>query len=336
MINITQEEIMQNWSVDNCDTPLLTVSCTAYNQESYIAQTLDGFLMQKTNFPFEVIVHDDASIDKTSTIIREYEKKFPAIIRPIYETENQYSKNDGSISKIMVPLYKGKYIAYCEGDDYWIDEKKLQMQVDFLEENLDYGMCYTNFNIYNQDKKLMEYALFNSGKKVYTPDYNSLDEWIITKGYTAPMTWVLRKSLRDSFESINSCDNTFVMFAHFLAVSKGKCFKNNVTAVYRKLQESASHSKDINKLYMRTINLFETQNKLIRKYNLSKDTKQKCEYNFYTRNWKIFIAMNDVNRIDASLCYQKSYLKKILLKLGKKKNFSHIFKHVYLFARRYR
>ena len=129
MINRTQEEIMQDWGVDNSDTPLVSVRCITYNHEPYIAQALDGFLMQKTNFPFEVIVHDDAGPDKTADIIREYEAKFPKIIKPIYETENQYSKHDGSLGRIVDAACKGKYIALCEGDDYWIDENKLQVQV---------------------------------------------------------------------------------------------------------------------------------------------------------------------------------------------------------------
>ena len=143
MINITQEEIMKNWQGD-INQPVVSVRCITYNHENYIAQALDGFLMQKTNFPFEVIVHDDASPDRTAGIVREYEKKYPAIIKAIYQTENQYSKRDGTIARIMNEACKGKYIALCEGDDYWIDENKLQMQVDFLEKNPEYGMCFHN------------------------------------------------------------------------------------------------------------------------------------------------------------------------------------------------
>ena len=146
MINITQEEIMKNWQGD-INQPLVSVHCITYNHENYIAQALDGFLMQKTNFPFEVIVHDDASPDKTADIVREYEKKYPAIIKAIYQTENQYSKRDGTIERIMNEACKGKYIALCEGDDYWIDENKLQMQVDFLEGNPEYTMCFSNCKV---------------------------------------------------------------------------------------------------------------------------------------------------------------------------------------------
>ena len=117
MINISQEEIMQNWGVENSDNPLVSVRCITYNHEFYIGQALDGFLMQKTNFPFEVIVHDDASTDKTADIIHQYEIKYPKLIKPIYEKENQWSKHDGSLSRIVNFDCKGKYIAFCEVDD---------------------------------------------------------------------------------------------------------------------------------------------------------------------------------------------------------------------------
>lgn len=119
-------------------TPLVSISCITYNHESYIRECLDGFLMQETNFPFEVLIHDDASTDKTADIIREYEAKYPDIIKPIYQTENQWSKRKGGINiRFNFNRAQGKYIAMCEGDDYWTDPLKLQKQVDFLEANED-------------------------------------------------------------------------------------------------------------------------------------------------------------------------------------------------------
>lgn len=123
---------------------MVTIRCITYNHESYIRQCLEGFIMQKTNFRFEAIVHDDASTDGTADIIREYAEKYPDIIKPIFETENQYSKHDGSIARIMDEHMHGKYVAMCEGDDYWTDPLKLQKQVDFLEMNEDYSMCFHN------------------------------------------------------------------------------------------------------------------------------------------------------------------------------------------------
>ena len=120
---------------------LVSVCCLAYNHEAYIRDALEGFVKQKTDFPFEVFVHDDASTDGTAGIIREYAERYPDIIRPILQTENQHSKGVKIISEIICPRMTGKYIALCEGDDYWTDEKKLQRQVDYLEAHPECGIC---------------------------------------------------------------------------------------------------------------------------------------------------------------------------------------------------
>lgn len=121
----------------------VSIICNAYNHEPYIRDALEGFVMQKTTFPFEVLVHDDASTDDTASIIREYEAQYPEIIKPIYETENQYSKQDGSLGRIQYGRVKGKYIAMCEGDDYWTDPMKLQKQYDALESHPELDLCAT-------------------------------------------------------------------------------------------------------------------------------------------------------------------------------------------------
>lgn len=120
---------------------MVSIVCNAYNHEKYIAGALEGFVNQITNFAFEVLVHDDASTDKTAEIIREYEKRYPDLIKPIYETENQFSKKDGSLVRIQYGRAKGKYIAICEGDDYWTDPLKLQKQFDAMEKTPQVDMC---------------------------------------------------------------------------------------------------------------------------------------------------------------------------------------------------
>ena len=116
--------------------PLVAIRCVVYNHELYLRDCLEGFVMQQTSFPFVAIVHDDASTDNSAAIIREYEAKYPHIIKAIYESENQYSKGVGKIGLIMnaaIDATGAKYIAMCEGDDYWTDPLKLQKQVDILE-----------------------------------------------------------------------------------------------------------------------------------------------------------------------------------------------------------
>lgn len=123
---------------------IVSICCTAYNHEKYIKDALEGFVNQKTDFSYEVLIHDDASTDGTAEIIREYERKYPALIKVIYQTENQYSKGVHITKEILCARARGKYIALCEGDDYWIDELKLQKQVDYMEAHQDCRLCFTN------------------------------------------------------------------------------------------------------------------------------------------------------------------------------------------------
>lgn len=127
--------------------PLVVIRSITFNHENYLRDALESFVMQKTDFPFVAIVHDDASTDGTAEVLREYAEKYPDIILPILEKDNQWSKHDGSLSQILkeaVEATGAKYIALCEGDDYWTDPLKLQKQVDFLEQNPDFSLCATN------------------------------------------------------------------------------------------------------------------------------------------------------------------------------------------------
>lgn len=123
------------------DKPLVSICCLVYNHEPYLRDCFEGFVKQKTSFPIEILVHDDASTDHSADIIREYTGKYPNLFKPIYQTENQYSKGVKISLEYQYPRAQGKYIALCEGDDYWTDPNKLQMQVDWLESHPEYTMC---------------------------------------------------------------------------------------------------------------------------------------------------------------------------------------------------
>ena len=256
MIEITQEKVMQNW---NGEIPLVSVCCITYNHEPYIVQALNGFLMQKTSFPFEVLIHDDASTDRTADIIREYEKKFPKIIKPIYQKENQYSKGNRAILVSFVyPRAKGKYIALCEGDDYWIDENKLQMQVDFLENNPEYGMCYSKAKQYIQKKRKFSRSMFGT-------DVRDFEDLLFNGNRVPTLTTVFRKDLLNSYlKEIYPQDKGWLMgdypmWLYFAHESKVKFF-DKVTSVYRVLENSASHSRNIEKSVNFTKSAWEIQN----------------------------------------------------------------------------
>lgn len=116
---------------------MVSVLCITYNHENFIRDTLEGFLMQKTNFAYEVLIHEDASTDSTAMILKDYEQHNPDIIKVVYEKENKYGKGIDYFYDILAPISKGKYLALCEGDDAWIDEDKLQIQVDYMEEHTE-------------------------------------------------------------------------------------------------------------------------------------------------------------------------------------------------------
>lgn len=129
--------------IPNDNKIMVSICCLAFNHEKFIRQALDGFIMQQTNFPFEIVIHDDASTDNTANIIKEYEAKYPNLFNALYQSTNQKSiYKSGMNPRFNYPRAKGKYIALCEGDDYWTDPYKLQKQVDFLEANPAYVGCY--------------------------------------------------------------------------------------------------------------------------------------------------------------------------------------------------
>lgn len=171
--------------------PLLSIVCHTYNHENYIDQTITSFLKQKTNFPFEIIIHDDASTDNTKLIIEKYQEKYPNIIKTIFQEENKYSKNINIWAEYTFPLCNGKYIAICEGDDYWSDVYKLQKQVDFLEKNTNYVVCWTDYlNFNGVDYKENN---FNFKSDNITINYNT----IFNPYCTLSLTTVFKKEAMD-------------------------------------------------------------------------------------------------------------------------------------------
>lgn len=157
---------MTSKDVDN-NPIVVSISCITYNHAPYIRQCLDGFMMQQTNFAFEVLIHDDASTDGTTEIIKEYETRYPDVIKPIYEDENQWVKGRRGSAVFNFPRARGKYIALCEGDDYWTDPLKLQKQVNFLERNPSYSMCFTNAIQHFEDGSIPDRPFSNLYEKDY-------------------------------------------------------------------------------------------------------------------------------------------------------------------------
>ena len=146
--------------------------CDVYNHEKYLEECLNSLVNQKTNFQYEILVHDDCSTDNSKRIIEDYYKKYPDKIVPFYEKENQYSKGVKINIKILIPKMRGKYFCFCEGDDYWIDENKLQKQYDFLESHQDYSLCIHNsIGVNEESVKIRDITPLKDGGDLTCEDF---------------------------------------------------------------------------------------------------------------------------------------------------------------------
>ena len=181
---------------------MVSVCCITYNQVSYIRDALEGFVNQQTDFAYEVLIHDDASSDGTAEIIREYAKRYPDRIFPILQTENQYSKGLTNVSGTFnFPRARGKYIAMCEGDDYWTDMHKLQKQVDYLEANPGCSLCFHSAKIEVQGKALTEHAMRPyMGSRMISPE-EIIDK---TSGYPTASLMFYREMVAELPEFYNN------------------------------------------------------------------------------------------------------------------------------------
>lgn len=148
---------------------LVSICCLTYNHEAYIRDALESFIKQRTTFRFEILIHDDASTDTTPAIIYEYEKKYPELVKPIYQKENQHSKGIKISATIQYPRAQGKYIAMCEGDDFWLDENKLQKQVEYLETHPECSLVVHASKIVDVEKKEIDNSIpYNEERDVAT------------------------------------------------------------------------------------------------------------------------------------------------------------------------
>jgi len=143
----SEADIIKQWT-SHSDIPVVSICCTTYNHEHFIADALNSFLMQKTSFSFEILIRDDCSTDNTALILKDYTNKYPRLIKPIFEVENQYSKGVKPLP-ILYCQSKANFIAICEGDDYWTDPYKLQKQVEFLQHNKNYVIAYSSVKAFD-------------------------------------------------------------------------------------------------------------------------------------------------------------------------------------------
>lgn len=215
--------------------PLASISCVTYNQEKFIGKAIESFLAQKTNFPFEIIIGEDCSTDATRKIVSGYRDKYPDIIRLITSDENVGPLINGFRTKQQC---RGKYIAICDGDDYWIDPLKLQKQVDFLEANPDYIMVYTDIENIDEEGAIIPTTPFYEMQK---SKYKSGDIFfdLLQGNFVNNLTVCYRSETLNKFLEDKDLTGSkrWYVFDYWYWLQIGKTYKikflNEKTAAYR-------------------------------------------------------------------------------------------------------
>lgn len=285
---------------------LVSICCITYNQENYIRDALEGFIAQDTNFKYEILIHDDNSTDKTKDIIKEYELKYPNLIKPIYQNENQYSKGKKITAEYNFPRVKGKYIAMCEGDDYWIDKNKLQMQVDFLEKNDDFSLVVHPSIYFNQENNKKSKRNYLNRDTVL--DIKSfLNEYykIIPRVLFQTSSFVfrsddIRKLLNEKIDFYFKCNIGDIPLVLYLATQGKIYFINKDMSVYRQNSIGSWTIKQRdNKTYLKHLTNMKEMYQL---------------FNEYTEEHYEYIINKFINSIDFDINLNSGNYKKIISK----------------------
>jgi glycosyltransferase involved in cell wall biosynthesis len=245
--------------------PLVSISCITYNHRAFIEDCLESFLMQQTNFKFEVLIHDDCSTDGTKEIIEKYVAKYPELFFPIFQKENQYSQGvRGIMARFNFPRARGKYIALCEGDDYWTDPLKLQKQVDFLEENEEYAAIFHNAQILNEVTNTTELY-----RKEWSESFEVSAEQIIRGGGGVFPTESLmfRASLNKHYSLFPKSISGDTVLSLSLLLSGKFFYLNEVMSVYRVHSKGVYSEIILNNHIKKHISLSLSNIDVLRKYD---------------------------------------------------------------------
>lgn len=276
----------------NIDNPIVSIACTTFNQRKFIKDTLEGFFIQKTTFPVEIIIHDDASTDGTDEIIKEYENRYPEIIKAIYQTENQYSKRINIAKEFVYPRIRSKYVAICEGDDYWTDPLKLEKQVSFLEQNEDYGLVYTEIDRIDGEGNIIDRRFFENEPSSFC---ESFEHYLVNAPFRAPCTWLFRKNVyKEREKKYNVAD--FPMILDIAAQSKIHRLQDT-TANYRVLVKSASHFTNLHSTYSFMKGIYQVQMDYALKYKVSQQKINTIKANFAWLSYNYAVAEHDIAQV---------------------------------------
>ncbi len=258
-------------------TPLLSICCITYNHKEYISQAIESFLMQETNFEYEILLYDDASNDGSQEIIAKFQEEYPKIIKPILQTENRYSKGERGMNfRYNYPRAKGKYIAICDGDDFWTDPQKLQIQVDFLESHSDYVLCFHDTDEIDEDDVVHHIPFLNQ----YKLDRSAIE---LKRGvYVFASTICYRNILEDVpeevFKVVNEDTFTVSLLGNF---GKAK-YIDNIKAGFYRIQKNGVWSTLRNE--QRAFHKITTYESLMSYYSRKNDSEMIGYYKFKLRN----------------------------------------------------
>lgn len=293
-------------SSDIIKNPIVSVVVITYRQEQYITQCIDAILSQKTDFPFEIIISDDCSPDKTSSICKDYQKRYHSIIRVLIQNENRgVARNFAE----AINLARGKYISIVAGDDYWILNSKLQQQKDYLDSHPQCILCYTNINTCDEDGHLIETEYMN---KHFRPQ--SFEEFLVDQSFIAPLTWMYRKELlREYSVEAAQTDESFAVALDAFAISEVH-YIDVVTANYRLTTTSLTRPGDSLKFYRQWLGVFKTQCYFMNKYSHLIDST-KC-FQVKTNGYFEFLPMAYEFGDDGFIEEAKSYFNFIGLNIN--------------------
>ena len=286
---------------------MVAIRCLTFNQSAFITDALDGFAKQQTSFPFVAIVVDDASTDDEPQILKDYFNKnfapqnekvacqestdFGTVLYGRHRTnenchfailllkENHRSRKKSKKQYLAPWIEKAEYLAICEGDDYWTDPHKLQKQVDFLEDNPDYGLCYSDFDLKDEGNGEYRHAVFENG---FFKRPTTFEDHLIGCGYIAPMSWVYRKSVFQSLEYKSFTDASFAYALAFFKQSK-VFFLPEVTCVYRAHPNSLSRPTGAKAYFRQYKGVFDTQMYFAEKYQVSEELVKLIKSGSYVR-----------------------------------------------------
>lgn len=265
---------------------MVSVCMITYNHESFIVQAIDGVLMQKTNFSIELIIGEDCSTDCTRKVVVDYAEKYPEVIKLQLPNENK-----GMIRNFVETMQAatGKYIALCEGDDYWTDPLKLQKQVDFLEENEEYGLVCGRGGVFNVEK---DQFVESNGTK----DVEKYESIILAFNDVVTATSLIRKDLL--LKCVDECSdlrekNLFIDTAiwYWFAYNSKIKFMDEEFSVYRVLEESASHTKDLDKRLSMDLNFMYLKMYFLLKYPPKDKEQLPTILDTITNEYKIIVDL---------------------------------------------